>query len=127
MQGRRLESILSKSSLFHHSYWLEQDPYGFTKGEIKDLKTLRLKEVNDLRKNWTPCYIIIMSLLSPEIETAIHEIDGYTSAASLYDPLLLYLLSIEAATGDGPAESKVLSSSASREPVRMEMNQYQTS
>ena len=72
---------------------LENDPFGFKKGEIKDLKSNRIKEMKELQKNWAPCFTIIKSLLSPEIEARIKELDGYANAAEHYDPLLIYLLS----------------------------------
>jgi hypothetical protein len=87
----------------------ENDPFGFARGDIKGQRTARTKELKELRKNWTPCYTIVKSLLSPEIETRIKELPGYANAAGTYDPLMIYLLSLEAATGNGPAEQSDLS------------------
>ena len=39
---------------------------------------------------------------------------GYAAAARGYEPLLIYVLSIEAATGEGPAESRPMAAAASR-------------
>ena len=90
----------------------ENDPHGFKKGDIKDRMSLRFKEV---KKELDPCFTVIKGTLSPEIESRIKELDGYAHAAETYDPLLIYLLAVQAATGNGPAESKVISAAVSRE------------
>ena len=48
--------------------------------------SLRLKDMRELTKNWAPCFTIIKSLLSPEIEARIKELPGYVNAVGSYDP-----------------------------------------
>ena len=53
----------------------ENDKFGFKRADIKDERSTCLKNVEELKKNWTPCFIIIKSILSPEIEARIKEME----------------------------------------------------
>ena len=92
----------------------DKDPFGFERDKIKSKNSLRSKKIEDLKDSWTACYTIIKGTLSTEIEAKIKVLPGYAAAARAYDPLLIYVLSIEAATGEGPAESRPMAASASR-------------
>ena len=92
----------------------EADPFGFNRDDIKVSKAERTKKTASFKAMWAPCYALIESLLSPEIEAAIKQLDGYELASTIFDPLLLYILAIEAATGDGPCVNKPIADSSAR-------------
>ena len=98
------ESTLSK----------DKDPFGFRREEIKFAKSERVKHIGAMARDRTPCYATIKGVLSPALEEAVKELDGYEDVAAEFCPHGLFKLSVAAASGEGRAVSEHFTAQSAR-------------
>ena len=90
------------------------DPHGFRRDEIKFLKSERVKHIGAMSRDRTACYATIKSVLSPALEEAVKELDGYEDISTEFCPYGLYKLSVSAASGEGRAISEHFTAQTAR-------------
>ncbi len=85
----------------------QNDPYGFRRDEIRELRKNRLKHIESMKSNRVPCFATLRSTLSNDIEESIKELEEWDEVLQNLDPLRLWNMANFVATNDGPIESTV--------------------